>query len=491
MRTLRTTRVIDVGDPIGEVAFSPDGTLLAAAPDQGARNVVRLYAGDGSRQVGTRRGTDASFGPRGRRLVTAGRSAVVSNPRTGRRLLALRHPAGVLSASFSPDSSLIATTSPDRRVRLWDARTGSLIHVLPGSDPDTVSSEAAFDRSSRRLVTWGGGPAALIYDVVTGLPTGRLLHRGLITVARFSPTTDVVATGGLDKVARLWDAASGDQLRVLRGHVGGIRDVAFSDSGRLVATASTDGMGRVWDPRYATLVATLPGHMGFVTALDFSPDDELIATASRDRMARIFDADAGTLRATLAGHEEAVRDVAFADAQTVATGSTDGTIRLWNATPFPTLQRVETLRSRAEAVAFRGERILSAGRADVRNRLFALSDDPRLAFPARGFEGVARSQPLALGTSEDGHVLVSSHRDGTIREWRSDDDRFEVRRTIEPEQGSRIRYTVLGVSPDGSQFVAGTRSERPTFGPRLGSNGLLNSIKGSPRPPSALTAVSS
>ncbi len=137
-----------------------------------------------------------SFGPRGRRLVTAGRSAVVSDARTGRRLLALRHPAGVLSASFSPDSSLIATTSPDRRVRLWDARTGSLIHVLPGSDPDTVSSEAAFDRSSRRLVTWGGGPAALIYDVVTGLPTGRLLHRGLITVARFSPTTDVVATGG-------------------------------------------------------------------------------------------------------------------------------------------------------------------------------------------------------------------------------------------------------------------------------------------------------
>jgi WD40 repeat protein len=463
LRTLRTTRVIDVGDPIGEVSFSSDGTLLAAAPDEGARNIVRLYAGDGSRPVGTRRGRGVSFSPRGRRLVTAGRSAVVSDVRTGRRLFALRHPSGVLSASFSPDSSLIATTSPDRRVRLWDARTGRLIHVLPGSDPDTVSSEAAFDRSSRRLVTWGGGPAALIYDVVTGLPTARLLHRGSITVARFAPTTDQVATGGLDRVARLWDAATGDQLRVFRGHVGGVLDVAFSDSGRLVATASLDGTGRVWDPRYATLVATLPGHVGFVTALDFSPDDELIATASRDRMARIFDADSGTLRATLAGHEEAVRDVAFgADAQTVATGSTDGTIRLWNARPFPELEQVRKLRSRAEAVAFEPDsgRILSAGRADLRNRLFALSDDPRLAFPARGFESVADTRPVALGTSENGRVLVSSHRDGTIREWRSDDeqDRFEVRQTIEPEQDSRIRYTVIGVSPDGSQFVAGTRS---------------------------------
>ena len=180
-------------------------------------------------------------------------------------------------------------------------------------------------------------------------------------------------------------------------------------------------------------------------------------------MARIFDADSGTLRATLAGHEEAVRAAAFgADPRTVATASTDGTIRLWDARPFPVLRRSTTLASSAEAVAFEpgGSRIVSAGRADLRNRLFALSDDPRLAFPAQGFEGVARSQPVALGTSENGRVLVSSHRDGTIREWRSDDEQngFEVRQTIEPEQGSRVRYTVIGVSPDGSQFVAGSRN---------------------------------
>ena len=81
----------------------------------------------------------------------------------------------------------------------------------------------------------------------------------------------MLATGGRDKVARLWDGATGAPLRVLRGHVRGVLDLAFSDSGGLVATASTDGTARVWDPRYATLVATLPGHVGFVTAVDFSP----------------------------------------------------------------------------------------------------------------------------------------------------------------------------------------------------------------------------
>ncbi len=224
------------------------------------------------------------------------------------------------------------------------------------------------------------------------------------------------------------------------------------------ATASNDGTGRSVGSEVRHACRDPPGQHGFVSALDFSPDDELIATASRDRMARIFDADAGTLRAALAGHEEAVRDVAFADAQTVATGSTDGTIRLWNATPFPTLRRVETLRSRAEAVAFRGERILSAGRADVRNRLFALSDDPRLAFPARGFEGVARSQPLALGTSEDGRVLVSS-----IATARSEsggltttDSRCDGRSSPNRVLGSVTPSSAS--SPDGSQFVAGTRS---------------------------------
>jgi WD40 repeat protein len=219
----------------------------------------------------------------------------------------------------------------------------------------------------------------------------------------------------------------------------------------------------VWDPRYATLVAILPGHAGSVTALDFSPDGELISTASRDRMARIFDADSGTLRATLAGHEEAVRDIAFgADARTVATGSTDGTIRLWDARPFPELALVEKLPTSAEAVAFAAarRRILRAGRGDVRNRLFALSDDPQLAFPAQGFERVARSRPVALGTSENGRVLVSSHRDGSLRTWRPDEDepaRFEVRLTAERDRRFRLPYTVLGVSPDGSEFVAATR----------------------------------
>ena len=209
--------------PDRQAQLQPEQAPPAAAPDRGAEDIVRLYASDGSRLVGRRTGIDVSFGPNGRRLVTAGRSAVVSDMRTGRRLLVLGHPEGVLSARFSPDFSLIATTSPDRQVRLWDARTGRLNHALPASDPETVSSQAAFDRSSRLLVTWGGGPAALIYDVRTGSPTARLLHRGRITVARFAPTSNVLMTGGLDRVARLWDGATGDQLRVFQA-----MSVAFS-----------------------------------------------------------------------------------------------------------------------------------------------------------------------------------------------------------------------------------------------------------------------
>ena len=100
LRALRTTKVIDVGDPVGKLSFSTDGKLLAAAPDRRAEDIVRLYAGDGSRLLGTRRGTDVSFGPRGRRLVTAGRSAVVTDVRTGRRLLVLRHPSRSAERTF-------------------------------------------------------------------------------------------------------------------------------------------------------------------------------------------------------------------------------------------------------------------------------------------------------------------------------------------------------------------------------------------------------
>jgi WD40 repeat protein len=71
----------------------------------------------------------------------------------------------------------------------------------------------------------------------------------------FSPDGILLATGGTDGTAGVWDAATGECLGILSGHTGEVVAVAFSPDGRLLATASSDGTARLWD---------LPGLVGGV-----------------------------------------------------------------------------------------------------------------------------------------------------------------------------------------------------------------------------------
>ncbi|MEM6945646.1 MAG: hypothetical protein AAF565_18030, partial [Pseudomonadota bacterium] len=65
-------------------------------------------------------------------------------------------------------------------------------------------------------------------------------------------------TGSTDGIVRVWDAASGAELRRLEGHGGEVWSAAFSPDGRWIVTGSTDGIARVWDWRTR---AALPGNL--------------------------------------------------------------------------------------------------------------------------------------------------------------------------------------------------------------------------------------
>ena len=67
------------------------------------------------------------------------------------------------------------------------------------------------------------------------------------TTAAFSPDGTRIVTASVDKTARVWDAATANELAVLRGHEGGVTSAAFSPDGTRIVTASDDKTARVWD----------------------------------------------------------------------------------------------------------------------------------------------------------------------------------------------------------------------------------------------------
>jgi predicted NACHT family NTPase len=148
----------------------------------------------------------------------------------------------------------------------------------------------------------------------------------------FSPDGARLATASGDKTARLWDARTGQQLRICQGHTDRVTSVAFSPDGTRLATASWDGTARLWDARTGAQTAILK-HGGVVNSAAFSPSGDRIVTASEDSTARLWDARTGAEIAVFQ-HDGRVNSAVFSPSgDRVVTASTDNTARLWNTPP--------------------------------------------------------------------------------------------------------------------------------------------------------------
>src|SRR5437773_822013 len=115
------------------------------------------------------------------------------------------------------------------------------------------------------------GEEALPEGVVARIGRPRLRHGGasVICVA-FAPDGKTLASVGNDNLGRLWDPATGRQLRPLQGHTGPVESVAFGPDGKTLVTASYDRTLRLWDTATGKEIRQFTGHQGTILAVAFS-----------------------------------------------------------------------------------------------------------------------------------------------------------------------------------------------------------------------------
>jgi WD40 repeat protein len=171
-------------------------------------------------------------------------------------------------------------------------------------------------------------------------------HAFAVVSAAFSPDGSRIVTASEDQTARVWDAATGKEIAVLRSHEGEIF-AAFSPDGSRIVTASRDNTARIWDSATTKEVAVLRGHDGAVNSAAFSPDGSHIVTASRDNTARIWDSATTKEIAVLRGHTAAFSP----DGLRIVTASQDGTVRIGDAA---TGKEIAVVMLGAEATGARG-----------------------------------------------------------------------------------------------------------------------------------------
>jgi len=239
------------------------------------------------------------------------------------------HNAWVRSVTFNYDGTILASSSDDQKIYLWNTRTGQNVMTLSGHT-DLVWS-VAFSPDGQTIASGSEDQTVRLWDASTGKNLCTLDgHESWVWSVAFSPDGRTVASGSADRTIRLWEAETGNCLRTLTGHTSRVWSVAFSPNSSIIASGSEDQTVRLWDT-YTDEVRVLVGHTNQIRSVAFSPDGRLLASGGGDQTVRLWDVETGTSIQVLKEHTNQVRAVAFnADGSILASSSYDGTIRLWN-----------------------------------------------------------------------------------------------------------------------------------------------------------------
>ena len=307
-------------------AFDREGKILATAGWIGADNDFEAW------KAGTPRGDlrlwetangaesvpfeeecgaifDVAFSPNGKALATAGR--VLGSPDRGevriwdvilrKSLITIRvHQGWALAVAYSPDGKFLASGSFDCTVRIWDARTGQEVQVLP--HPSTPSL-LSFSADGKTFVAGCRGGTVLLWNVATWKEWASFESEKLyLSSAAMSPDGRFLAAGGLliradgtihghsDGLLRIWDVATGEERHAWHTN-GHSTNVAFSPDGRFLATASHESL--VWDVETGDEVAVIRRRSVSSSSdrICFSPDGKSLAIGD-PRGVQFWDASA-------------------------------------------------------------------------------------------------------------------------------------------------------------------------------------------------------
>lgn len=240
-----------------------------------------------------------------------------------------------LALAWSPDSRLLASNSNLGLVRIWDATTGKQVRRwqdVQSRDSSTTNTPGSIAWSSSGVLFAVGTSSHLHWDTATGRELPPLQAKGFTSVS-WSPDGRTLASVN-DHVVRLWEAATGRELRRLDSQPPSIGSIALSPTGTLLASWGHPGSGTwVWltDAGTGQVLQQLV-HSAPVESVAWSPDGKVVAVVCREFSLRLWDAATGKVLRRLE-HSSQVDAVAWSpDGRTLASVAVDTSLRLWDVT---------------------------------------------------------------------------------------------------------------------------------------------------------------
>jgi WD40 repeat protein len=287
-------------DQVGSVAWSPDGTRLAAT---GINGLVKVWQADHIDQPLTlyepkRSAQTVAWSPNGKRLASTGRDNTINvwDPATQQVTLTLvGHTGGVWSLSWNPAGTRLASASRDKTVKVWDTATGKELRTLKAltapNEPDHDMTAVAWSPDGACLASGDGFGVVAIWDPVTG-ESKELFKADPVNAVSWSPDGTRLACASNRGIVRILDRSTGKPT-IIHAHEDVAHSVAWCPRGSRLASAGRDRTVKIWDATTGENLATCKGHTDWVVSLAWHRDGTRLASAGWDGL-KLWDAATGT-----------------------------------------------------------------------------------------------------------------------------------------------------------------------------------------------------
>jgi RNA polymerase sigma factor (sigma-70 family) len=332
------------------LAYFADGKTLASGEVNG---VLRLWDAQKHEEMaipaqGSNSVQWVRFAPDGQTLMATTMEQIgLWEPLTGqpRRIFNNIDQAGYAPA-LSPDGKLLAAPSFQKRgqeAMLWDVASGKLVRKLE-TDGQARLLYLTFSADGRRVIGTSEQGVIYTWDVSNGKELRQLKVRNLSSPLAFAPDGATLVSSTLDgrfnSTFRLWSLASGEEM--WRKEMPGWRawGMNFAPDGRTLALAggtvgraNLAGEVRLWDAATGKELKLFEGHRDHVFCAAFSADGRMLATGSRDKTIRLWEIATGRERRCLQGHKSLIWALSFSpDGRLLASASFDSTGLIWDLT---------------------------------------------------------------------------------------------------------------------------------------------------------------
>ena len=191
-------------------------------------------------------------------------------------------------------------------VHVYDANTGALVRNL----------------EAKNLVSPDGKPA-------------KASHISIVESLAISPDGKLLASGSFQEI-RIWDAATGAEVKRIDGFADRVVALTFSPDNKLLATAggaaTEDGEVKIFDVATGKQVIDIKGaHSDTAFGVSFSPDGKMLASCGADKFVKIFEVPSGKPVKSFEGHTHHVMDVGWKnDGKFLASAGADNAIKVWD-----------------------------------------------------------------------------------------------------------------------------------------------------------------